>query len=39
MKFGPSLHVADMPVIAAESSGWHFADVPKIVFLGLLDVV
>lgn len=23
-----------MPIIAAQSSRWHFADVPKIVFVG-----
>lgn len=23
-----------MPIIAAQSSWWHFADVPKIVFVG-----
>lgn len=23
-----------MPIIAAQSSGWHFADVPKIAFVG-----
>lgn len=31
--------VSVTPVIATKSSGWHFADVPKIVFLGLLDAV
>lgn len=27
-----------MPIIAAQSSQWHFADVPKIVFMGAVRV-
>lgn len=27
-----------MPIIAAQSSWWHFADVPKITFVGAVRV-
>lgn len=27
-----------MPIIAAQSSWWHFADVPKIAFAGAVSV-